>query len=127
MLNPISPAHRYPNRAWQCLATAIGLAASSLWGAPTNDYARVDSIFRATCLECHGATDPEGGLVLETFETLMKGGELGAAIAPGSSGDSLLVKMIEGRFEREGKKKVMPPGKRKKLEPAEIQVIRAWI
>src|SRR5262249_32637980 len=71
--------------------------------------------------------DPEGGLILESYETLMKGGELGSAIAPGHSVDSLLVKMVEGRFEKGTKMLVMPPGKRKKLSPAEIQVIRDWI
>jgi len=37
------------------------------------------------------------------------------------------VKMIEGRFEKEGKTKVMPPSKRKKLSATEIEAIRNWI
>ena len=84
--------------------------------AVTNEYAPVDSIFAHQCLDCHGAQDPEGKLVLESFDDLMKGGEIGPAIVPGKSVDSLLVQMIEGRFEKDGKKKIMPPGnKRKKL------------
>src|SRR4051812_11725008 len=35
--------------------------------------------------------------------------------------------MIEGRFEKDGKQKIMPPGKRKKLTPEEIATIEAWI
>jgi WD40 repeat protein len=35
--------------------------------------------------------------------------------------------MIEGKVERDGKKKVMPPGKRKKLEASEIDTIKKWI
>ena len=77
----------------------------------------MDTILSAHCLDCHASTDPEGQLVLESFETLMKGGELGAAIVPGKSADSLLIEMIEGRFEKNGKKKIMPPGKRAKLTP----------
>jgi WD40 repeat protein len=96
-------------------------------GAPSKDYSSVDAIFTKHCLDCHAAKDPEGQLVLETFETLMKGGELGAAVNPGNSADSLLVRMIEGRFEKEGKKKIMPPGKREKLSPAEISTLRGWI
>src|SRR5436190_24328147 len=84
-------------------------AAPTQTGGP--DYSSVQAIFSRHCLDCHASKDPEGELVLETFETLMKGGELGAALAPGHSADSLLVKMIEGRFEKEGKKKIMPPGK----------------
>src|SRR5207237_166301 len=76
---------------------------------------------------CHAANDPEGQFVLESFETLMKGGEIGPPIVPGKSADSLLVQMIEGRFEKEGKKKIMPQGKRPKLTAQEIATIKAWI
>ncbi|EEF60702.1 c-type cytochrome domain-containing protein [Pedosphaera parvula] len=93
----------------------------------TNDYAAVDAIFQKHCLDCHGSQDPEGKLVLENFESLMKGGEIGAALVPSKSADSLLVQMIEGRFEKEGKKKIMPPGKRPKLDATEIAAIKAWI
>jgi WD40 repeat protein len=87
----------------------------------------VDAIFTAHCLDCHGSKDPEGDLVLESFDSLMKGGEIGAAIVPGKSSESLLVQMIEGRFEKDGKKKIMPPGKRTKLTAEEIATIKAWI
>jgi WD40 repeat protein len=107
-----------------CLGAAAWLLAGPALGA-TNDYDAVDTLFNTHCLECHAAKDPEGGLVLENFESLMKGGERGPAIAPGQSAGSLLVKLIEGRGE--GKARVMPPGKRKKLAPAEIAVIRGWI
>lgn len=93
-----------------------------------NEYAPVDAIFGEQCLDCHGAQDPDGKLVLETFDDVMKGGEIGPAILPGKSADSLLVQMIEGRFEKDGKKKIMPPGnKRRKLTPVEIAAIKTWI
>jgi WD40 repeat protein len=93
----------------------------------TADFSAVAPIFAKHCLDCHAAQDPEANLVLETYTALMKGGESGAAIVAGHSQDSLLVRMIEGRFEKEGKKKIMPPGKRKKLEPEEIAMIKGWI
>jgi len=97
-------------------------------GQPASvDYAAVDAIFSAHCLDCHGSTDPEGQLVLESFETLMKGGEIGPAVVPGKSVESLVVQMIEGRFEKDGKRKIMPPGKRAKLTPVQIASIKAWI
>src|SRR6266581_4220306 len=95
--------------------------------APLTDYSAVDAVFTEYCLDCHAAQDPEAKLVMESFDTLMMGGESGAVIVPGKSAESLLVKMIEGKIEREGKKKIMPPGKRKKLEPAEIALIKSWI
>jgi WD40 repeat protein/mono/diheme cytochrome c family protein len=101
-------------------------ASSPVVGA-TDDYAAVDAVFAQHCLDCHAAQDPEGKLVLESFESLMKGGESGAVILPGNSGDSLLIKMVEGNIEKDGKKKIMPPGKRKKLLPEEIAALRKWI
>src|SRR5687768_10409262 len=95
-------------------------------GAATNDYAEVNAIFVKNCLECHADDEPEGNLVLETFDTLMKGGENGPSIVPGKSSESLLVKLVQG-FEVGGKKKIMPPGKREKLKPEEIALIRGWI
>src|SRR5687768_9602627 len=92
----------------------------------TNDYAAVDAIFVRSCVECHATDEPEGNLVLESFESLMKGGETGPSVVPGKSSDSLLVKLVEG-FEAGGKKKIMPPGKREKLKPEEIALIRGWI
>src|SRR5688572_15904057 len=95
------------------LALAFGMSAA------TNDYAAVDAIFVKSCVECHASDEPEANLVLENFDALMKGGENGPSIVPGKSSESLLVKLIEG-FEVDGKKKIMPPGKRKKLTPEEI-------
>ena len=95
--------------------------------AKTPDYVAVDAIFTAHCLDCHGSKDPDGELVLENYQTLLKGGEAGAVILPHKSADSLLVKMVEGKFEKAGKKKIMPPGKREKLTADQIAVIKAWI
>jgi len=106
---------------------SVSLVARAADNKPASDYAAVDAIFFKHCLDCHATQDPEAKLVLESFEALMKGGEAGAAIVPGKSDESLLIKMIEGKIEKEGKKKIMPPGKRKKLEPEEIAVIKAWI
>src|SRR6478672_347604 len=88
------------------LLALLGLNQCAAAG-PTNsaDYAAVDAIFTSHCLDCHGSKDPEGELVLESYQTLLIGGEIGAAIWPGKSEESLLVKMIEGRFEKDGKKK----------------------
>jgi mono/diheme cytochrome c family protein len=107
-----------------CLLSVTAPAA-----VPTSppDYAAVDAIFNQHCLDCHAAQDPEHGLVLDTFKSLMQGGETGPAIVPGKSHESLLIQMVEGRFEKNGKPKIMPPGKRKKLTSEEIAVIKAWI
>lgn len=105
------------------------LCAFQTAGAETTsgNYESVHALFGKYCLDCHGSDDPEGNLVLENFETLMKGGESGASIVAGKSSDSLLVKMLEGKIEKDGKKIIMPPGKKKKLAAEEIAAIKAWI
>lgn len=96
-------------------------------GAVTNGYSAVSTIFAEHCLDCHAAQEPEGKLVMETFDALMKGGESGAVLKPGQSAESLLVKVVEGTLLKDGKKWIMPPGKRKKLTAEEITTLRAWI
>ncbi len=104
------------------------LSAPSLFAdTAVNEYAAVDAIFSENCLDCHASQDPDGKFVLESFDTLMQGGEIGKAVVPGKSAESLLVQMIEGRFEKDGKKKIMPPGKRKKLSSEQIALIKNWI
>ncbi len=96
-------------------------------GAATNDYSSVNAIFAEHCLDCHAAQEPEGKLVMETFEAFMKGGESGTVLKPGRSAESLLVKVVEGTLQKDGKKWIMPPGKRKKLTVEEITTVKAWI
>jgi sugar lactone lactonase YvrE len=93
----------------------------------TNDYSAVDALFAKHCLDCHAAQEPEAKLVLESFDALMKGGESGKVVVPGKSTESLLIQAVETGLDRDGKKKLMPPGKREKLKPEEVAVLKAWI
>lgn len=104
---------------------AVGFPAMAR--SETSEYDAVHAVFDKHCMDCHESKDPEANLVLEDFASLMKGGESGASIVPGKSDESLLVKMVEGKIEKDGKKLIMPPGKKKKLDASEIAVIKAWI
>jgi WD40 repeat protein len=96
--------------------------------ARADEYTPVDNIFSTYCLDCHSSKDPDGKLVLEDFGSLMKGGEDGPVIIPANSAGSLLVRMVEGTLVKDGKKRVMPPGKkRKKLDAEEIAALKTWI
>ncbi|HEX7860733.1 MAG TPA: c-type cytochrome domain-containing protein [Verrucomicrobiae bacterium] len=92
-----------------------------------NSFSNVASILAKHCLDCHAVDDPEGKFIVENHDLIMKGGESGPALIPGKPDESLLVKMVEGKFEKDGKVKFMPPGKREKLSPEEIATIRGWI
>jgi WD40 repeat protein len=85
------------------------------------DYARnIQPIFNANCTVCHNNADRMGGLSLESYDELTKGGAKGHEVVSGDSAKSRLVGMIEGDI-----KPAMPPGGR--LKPAEIKAIKDWI
>ena len=62
-----------------------------------------------------------GGLVLESYESLMKGGQHGPDIVADKADGSRLVEMIEGKIDPR-----MPFGSAP-LPPADIKMIRSWI
>lgn len=90
-------------------------------------YDAVEVLLSQHCLECHDAKDPESGLALTSQEAMLKGGEAGPALIIGNSTNSLLIKAVEGRYEKQGKTKIMPPGKKAKLSPEDIQLLKTWI
>ena len=85
------------------------------------DYARdIVPIVEANCLRCHSAVEQEGGLLLDTYDDMMRGGDTGAAIVAGSSESSTLIRQVERR-----EKPFMPP--KSVLGPREVAMLRAWI
>jgi WD40 repeat protein/mono/diheme cytochrome c family protein len=83
-------------------------------------YKPVDAIFQNKCVVCHGHTTRQSGLNLESFDSLMAGGKRGPSVIAGKSGESLLVKYIDGTL-----KPRMPLGD--ELSTEEIGAIKAWI
>jgi WD40 repeat protein len=84
--------------------------------------ADVAPILQKYCNACHDEREANGELVLTTFENLSKGGESGAVLVPGKSGESRLIALIEGRDEPR-----MPPEGNRGPSKEEITVIRNWI
>ncbi len=78
------------------------------------------------CLACHNAKDSEGDLVLETPQTILKGGFSGPAAVPGKSGESLLLKVAAHLEEP-----IMPPADNgvdaKPLTSEQLGLIKLWI
>src|SRR5262249_38697694 len=85
--------------------------------APKVDFARdIQPLFKASCLKCHGAEKPKGQLRLDSRSLAMKGGVSGKAIVPGSSKDSLLLKLV---LEKDDENRM--PQKAPALAPAKIE------
>ena len=83
-------------------------------------------IFRNNCLACHNQTTVKGELILETPETILKGGESGPAVVRGKSGESLLLQLAAHQ-----KRPMMPPKDNKvaavELTPEELGLVKLWI
>jgi WD40 repeat protein len=79
---------------------------------------KVAPILSKRCLACHDAKTAKGRFSVETFASLMRGGESGPEIAAGKSGQSNLVSLIEDGTM---------PQDAEPLTRSEISVIRHWI
>src|SRR5262245_5116804 len=90
--------------------------------APTIDFARdVKPIFDAHCIKCHGPMKQRGGLRLDTRAALT-GGDSGALLVPGKSGESLLLKVVTHPNATERMPQNADP-----LSAEQIATLRAWI
>jgi ankyrin repeat protein len=93
------------------------------------DFAReIKPVLERSCLACHGAESPKSGFRVTSRESLARGGESGvAAVVPGRSGESPLLRFVAGRVED----MEMPPLAKRAEFPAlsaeEIERIGAWI
>ncbi len=87
------------------------------------DFVRdIEPLFKSRCHACHGTAQQLSGLRLDDAEQALKGGYSGPVILPKDSAKSRLVHLVAGIEE----KVVMPPAG-KRLTPAEIGLLRAWI
>jgi uncharacterized membrane protein len=96
-------------------------------GAPTSDsffVERINPILDSNCVTCHGASQAKGGLRMDSYDQLMKGGTDGAVIFAGKPDSSLLLERVT---LSPGHKGFMPAEGRPPLRAEEISWIRAWI
>jgi hypothetical protein len=76
-------------------------------------------LLEAKCLRCHGEKVRKAELDLRGRAGILKGSESGPVVVPGKPQESPLYEMVHG-----GK---MPPGKKDKLGPQEVEIVRRWI
>lgn len=83
-------------------------------------------IFRRNCLACHNGTEAESDLVLETPQSILKGGSQGPGFVAGNGVESLLLKVTARQADP-----VMPPDDNsvgaKPLTPQELGLLKLWI
>lgn len=101
------------------------VAPSAVSSHPNSFFARhIFPVLDAKCVSCHGTNKEQGGLRLDSYESLMAGGKDGIVIAPRNPDGSLLLKKVtlppsDPHF--------MPAEGRAPLTPDEIARIHAWV
>ena len=81
----------------------------------------VAPILSANCLGCHNSSQKLGGLLLDSYDALNKGGAHGPVVVPGHADQSRLYLRITAKEQPQ-----MPFGA-KLMSAAEIETIRKWI
>lgn len=88
--------------------------------------ADVQPILKQYCLECHaegGKGTEKSGLLMTSYESLMKGTKFGSIIKPGDSLSSVMIMLVEGRADPSIK---MPHGK-ESIPKEKIDVLKKWV
>ena len=86
--------------------------------------AHVEPIFITHCDSCHGPDKQKGRLRLDTYESLMRGGEHGPVIKAGNAkGSELLRRVTLSRSDDDA----MPPQGKSPLAPNEVKLLELWI
>jgi hypothetical protein len=82
---------------------------------------QVHPLLKAHCIKCHGGEKTKGGFMLTTRDSLLKGGDNGAAVDTATPAKSRLLEMLS---YRDADHEMPPAGKRPQ---AEIDIIRKWL
>src|SRR5881296_3774780 len=67
----------------------------------------VQPLLKTNCLPCHNQRNRSSGLALDSRESMLAGGNRGAAIKPGAPAESLLIRAVE----QQGDLKMPPKGR----------------
>jgi uncharacterized membrane protein/mono/diheme cytochrome c family protein len=84
----------------------------------------VQPILQERCVSCHGAAKSNGGLRVDTWELLAKGGKHGLVLKPGTSSPSALVRRIDLSVED---KEHMPPRGKPQLSDDDLTLLEWWV
>ena len=88
--------------------------------------ADVQPILKQYCVECHaqgGQGQEKSGLIVDSYESLMKGTRFGAIVKPGDTLTSAMIMLVEGRADASIK---MPHGK-ESLPKDKIEALKKWV
>jgi WD40 repeat protein len=125
--SPKAEPARHPAAKTKPTVKVVPIAIAEIkHSGPVDFQAEVLPLLRHNCIACHNSAKAENHLVLETPQSILKGGESGAAVVPKHSGDSLLLQAAAHLDDP-----TMPPPdnnvKAVALTPDELGLIKLWI
>lgn len=93
---------------------------------PVDFATEIAPIMRANCIACHHEKKASGSLILESPQSILKGGDQGPAVIAGKSTDSLLLKVAAHQVDS-----IMPPPENivgaKPLTSSQLGLLKLWI
>jgi uncharacterized membrane protein len=115
------------NYLTQYMPTSLKRIAASGANTPSANsiYAKqINPILDANCVACHGEAKSQGGLRMDSYDQLMRGGKDGAVVVAGNAEKSALFQRITLPPNH---KQFMPAEGKPPLHAEDIALIKAWI
>lgn len=84
----------------------------------------IQPIVQSKCTSCHGETKQKGGLRMDKFDFILRGGKNGAVLIASNADSSSIIKRLLLPRENE---KHMPPKEKAQLTESEIALLHWWI
>lgn len=109
-----------------CALTVCVLLLAACGARQVSFKADVQPILAQSCLECHtagGAGYEKSGLLMSSYDDLMKGTRFGAIVKPGDSLTSTLIMLVEGRADPS----IKMPHNKEPLSKEQIALLRNWV
>jgi len=107
--------------AWAILNHGVPLDPHVMAASTPSFNTDVAPILQKNCLSCHSSTVHKSGLILESYDAVMKGGRRGQSIIPHDANGSLIIQMLQGdTYPR-------MPFQTDPLSANDIATIKSWI
>jgi len=84
----------------------------------------VQPLLQERCVSCHGPSKSNGGLRLDAWELIEKGGKHGAVLKPGDAAASALIRRIDLAADE---KEHMPPRGKPQLSDDDLTLLEWWV
>ena len=87
---------------------------------PVSYYKQIRPILQQSCQGCHQPAEPNGGLVVTSYEAFQEGGMGGSSFIPGNPEESMIMEYISGEDP-------LMPQEGEPLTEEEVELFSRWI